>query len=651
MSKIDVNSWASDKEQLALSFAPSGLKAIFSRSFTVPPQAVALILEQEKEKCISQAGETVSDFEEAFLVKTQEISLDFQVCDILSLDNHSLEVDCTLLMKITPKETYLQLFRSNVVHGRENLSRYDLMRYFRRPLREGIEKFVAARTAEDLYKQDLKSDFESNLRKVLEASLFDSGLELLGLRGVSFYSESFERILEKERNRLVIQEEHKNKEMLHEMQKRLVLQEVNAAQEAEQLKQYLAYQGVLKELELRAEIKKKKKEEQLQTYEELYEKMGRDEVKALIFLLEDDKLKGELINNLIEKDMTSEQIEARRKNNDHKEMEERVAQLTDQLGELMKKQGKAVKQESRFRTKRVYVCCGQEVISFDPKTNRFPEQPKDVYDFQGKGLGYLRSVRVFEDGTLLVGGQKGLYLWRVEKDDLLKDFVFPKASQGRGGVNGALIYEDTLIASHSEQGIVAWDLLGLKAPRYLLEDAASEAESVRGIFLDGDKIYFSTDNRIACSQAPFEKVQYYRGSDSSITTFLVYEDMLLAGNTNGRILRWDLKDPNSPSELNLRKASAIYMIKVAELGGQPHLLIGSKDYSVQALSLATEKTLEFQTKDPIRWVDGSSDYIYGVDRSGYKTFVWSVDKPTQPILIWRTPDKVQDLVVVEERVK
>ncbi|RME76454.1 MAG: hypothetical protein D6785_13755 [Planctomycetota bacterium] len=548
-------------------------------------------------------------------------------------------------------EVYLHLLYTNIVEGRQVLSNQKLRRYFRSALEKGLGPFVATFTGEELYKSPLKEDLEKKIKELISPLLLESGLDFLGVKYYSFFSPSYEKILQKERERQVYQEEEKNQKMLHDMKKRLLLEEVNAQKEAEELKKYLAYQGVLKELELRAEIQKKKKEEELQKYQELYEKMGKDEVKALIFLLEDEKIKAELIRELIEKDMTKEQLEAKKKDEFQKEMEAKIAQFTEQLNQLMKG-GPVIPREPTYITKRVYVVAGQEVISFDPKTNRFPDQPKETYDFHSHSLGYLRSVRILDNGTLLAGGQRGVYLWKTSKDDLLKEFVFPRENKGRGGVNSSWIIEDTLYASHSEQGVVAWDILGFRDPQYILPEITEGKESVRGLLFHGGKIYFSVDHKICASAPPFEDYQLYEGSPSSITSFVVFEDSIIGANREGRILRWNLDDPTSPYEFSIRKTSSIYMLRIAHLGDLPYLLIGAKDYALQAVCLeGNQHVLEFHSKEPIRWVDGASDFVYGVDRSGYKVFVWAVDKPSSPLLIWRVGEKIQDIWVVREKAK
>src|SRR5205085_7972585 len=89
----------------------------------------------------------------------------------------------------------------------------------------------------------------------------------------------------------------------------------------------------------------------------------------------------------------------------------------------------------------------------------------------------------------------------------------------------------------------------------------------------------------------------YRGRDDPITTFIASRDELFAGTRGGRILRWSLSDPASPRELNVRKAEPIYMLKVAELNGEDHLLLGAKDHGLTAVSLADGRATDFRASE------------------------------------------------------
>lgn len=654
MSNLDLKTWSANKDQIALCFAPSGLKYIFGKGFTIPEGTAGLVYRGQDGVIFAEGGQPVDNYERVFLVKVGEIPLSFQFSHLLSKDDHSMEVNLQFEFRITPQETYLQLFSGNVLDGETSLNRKELSRYFRKPIKEAVSHFMATQPAQSLYKEDVRGEMEESIKKEIQPFLFDAGMELVALRHVDVFSESYEEVLERDRDLKLKQAEIKNKEVLQNMQKRLLLEEVSAKKEAEELEKFLAYQGLQKELDFRNQIKKKKQENKLQEFEDLYQKLGQDETKALIFLLEDEEMKAELINHLIERDMTEEQLVAKKQREFQKDMEDKLNFFKEQLNVLSKSGAAtpfvAATVEPKFATRRVYVCCGQQVLSFDPKTNRHPEQPKELYEFDGKGLGYLRSVRVFDD-HVLAGAQEGVYLWNIRKEDILRPFPFPRETKGRGGVNSALLHDDKIYASHSEQGIVIWDTLGISPPSYLLEDVIRDRDSVRGITLHNDSIYFSIGHQVCASPAPFEKATLYSGSETSITSFVLWGDYILAGNKNGRILKWRLDDPTSPSELNLRKSTPIYMLKVAEFGENPHLLVGAKDYGVHTVSLETELSTDFQSRDPIRWVEGASDFIYGVDRSGYKVHVWKVDKPSEPMMTWRLPDKVQDITIVTEQAR
>src|SRR6185295_18416896 len=105
-------------------------------------------------------------------------------------------------------------------------------------------------------------------------------------------------------------------------------------QEVEEFAKVLQYEGVLKELSLRNEVDRKRKEEELRRYEALYQKLGQDDVKALIFLLEDDRLKADLIRRLIEKDMTEEQLRARKASDVERRLEERLQDFSRQMAAI-----------------------------------------------------------------------------------------------------------------------------------------------------------------------------------------------------------------------------------------------------------------------------------------------------------------------------
>ncbi|RME04403.1 MAG: hypothetical protein D6805_03235, partial [Planctomycetota bacterium] len=377
MAKSNVNHWVVDKNSLAMCFVPGAFKSVFYRSWMVPQETVALV-ESGEEMRLYREGEVVEEFDRVLLVKTEEVLLEFELEDLLSEDDYEFGVEVSFFVKVWPQEANLCLLRENLLEGEELLTVEGLRDFLSKGVQEALHRFTVGYTAADLYKRDLKLELGDFLKSRLSELLFDSGFEFVRVHFLEFRSPAYERVLERER-------EFKEEERLHQMRKRLELEEANAKKEAEELKRILAYEGVLKELELKAQLSQKKQEEQLRRYEELCERLGKDEVKALIFLLEDEKMKAELIQSLIEKDMTKEQIEARKQLQFQRQMEEKLAEFTRQLDTLMKT-GVAVSRQGGVGTKRIFLTCGQKVYSFDPH-HRLVESSREVYDFEGRGLG------------------------------------------------------------------------------------------------------------------------------------------------------------------------------------------------------------------------------------------------------------------------
>src|SRR5205085_7771691 len=116
----------------------------------------------------------------------------------------------------------------------------------------------------------------------------------------------------------------------------------------------------------------------------------------------------------VERDMTEEQIRAKRNSDAERKLEARINEMSQQLNALAGVRARKVA-ESGTRTRRVLGAVGKQVLAFDPATNVRREAPKEVYDLEKRSLGYVRSVRVAptRDGPLvLVGAQRGVYAIR-----------------------------------------------------------------------------------------------------------------------------------------------------------------------------------------------------------------------------------------------
>ena len=75
----------------------------------------------------------------------------------------------------------------------------------------------------------------------------------------------------------------------------------------EDLKKQLDKDALLMDIEIRDETDRARKDKRLERFEAIRTKMGDDDRKALIMMIEDDTQRAALIRDLIEQDMTPEQ--------------------------------------------------------------------------------------------------------------------------------------------------------------------------------------------------------------------------------------------------------------------------------------------------------------------------------------------------------
>jgi hypothetical protein len=56
--------------------------------------------------------------------------------------------------------------------------------------------------------------------------------------------------------------------------------------------------------------------------------------------------------------------------------------------------------------------------------------------------------------------------------------------------------------------------------------------------------------------------------------------------------------------------------------------------------------MTFQATRPVRWVDASSDFLFGVDQGGCRLYLWEWSNREQPAKDFLLPEKIRDLWIV-----
>ena len=102
--------------------------------------------------------------------------------------------------------------------------------------------------------------------------------------------------------------------------------------------------------------------------------------------------------------------------------------------------------------------------------------------------------------------------------------------------------------------------------------------------------------------------------------------------------------------MNVREANPIYMMKHARVKNVPSIVIGAKDFRINVKGIDDEVVTAYLSGVAIRWVDASSTEVFGVDREGYRIYVWDADRPSRSRASIRCDEKVQDLALICEEV-
>tara|TARA_R110002072_G_scaffold102254_3_gene224981 strand:+ start:798 stop:2681 length:1884 start_codon:yes stop_codon:yes gene_type:complete len=625
MSKL--TSFGEDSGVFAVTFERGDLPGLLSKKLTVPAEAYALVYDESDGITVFRAGQETSDLKRGILVRnglTMEVEVD------AGRSEDGLSFSCTLELVFETRAKALdlgQLEQTCLQDGRATVSRVGT--HFLPYLQDALRFFASERKAQVLAEKDQRSDLDDHLRQELQKPCFETGLRLSDVRHPKFKSSEWES----RRVALVAADAE--------------AQAVERERELQDLKKNLDRNALLADIELKDEADRNRKEKRLARYEELRSRMGDDDRKALIMMLDDDEQRAKLIRELIEKDMTPEQRAGLKVSEMESAVEDRLSELQAKLANLTG--GELQRGEKDTTTRRVLCVVGKRVLAFDPKTNLHPEVPKEVYDTEDGSLGYLRSVRVETIGGeeyVLCGAQRGIY--RIN-GDVRTEFLFPKEPEGKGGANAVAFFDGRIFATHSEIGLIAWPENGGQG-RLLCESFLEGVGSVRGAYVHRGMLYFSAGSEVfgidlaTGSETPTR----YKGSDDSVTSFVVAGRELVAGNRSGKLYRWSLDDPNSAESFGVIKHNPIFMLRHTQIAGQPYFAIGSKDFTVTVCEPKKDLFREYQAREEVRWVEAAGDFVFGVSRSGYKVFCWDVFRQTEPKLTIRVSDKVQDLFALQQ---
>jgi hypothetical protein len=624
---VDVGRFASAEDEVAVRIRREDLPGLFRKRLELPAGLVALVRHDGAAASVVTGPASVDTLTDALLVKAARLRIEV-ACDA-GRSHDDLPVQASLGLDLEARRTAIDLHQLEraLVGERGRAGRAELRAYFEPFVRDAVRLFVAARTADALATTDQRPALEDHLREQLKKPLFEAGCSLGDVVHPTFKSEALDA-----RRQQAAEARAKADALTRE--KELV-----------ELRKGIDRHALLADIEIKDEADRARKEKRLAQFEALRARMGDDDRKALVMMLDDDAQRARLIREIIDKDLSPEQRASAQLGDMEARVAGRLAELQQKLAQLS---GGGLQANGHDPiTRRILCVVGKRVLAFDPKTNLHPEVPKEVHDTEGGTLGYLRSVRterIDAQDQVLAGAQRGVY--RLAADGKRFEYAFPREPEGKGGANAVAYFDGRVYATHSEMGLCEWPVGGGPG-RFICDEVTRGQTATRGALVVDGRLYFSTGNDVLSLDlaAGGDRPARFKGSDDSVTAFVVQGDEVVAGNRNGKLYRWRTDDPGSAEAFNVLKKNPIYMLRHARIAGQGFYIIGSKDFTITAAEPRRDVYREYQTREEVRWVDGAADFIVGVTRSGYKVLVWDAHHQTEPKLTIRVSDKVQDLFV------
>lgn len=282
------------------------------------------------------------------------------------------------------------------------------------------------------------------------------------------------------------------------------------------------------------------------------------------------------------------------------------------------------------KTEAILVVAGDELIWFDPAALDKPIRRIDLES----PIGPLRSVRLNCDGakrTILIGAARGMHV--VDADGGPADcYPYETDTRLRGGFNAAAIVADRLFATHSEIGLVSWQIGKPQSPEVCLADLTADAKAVRDVQVDCDgRLWFAVDRRVVGWNPDSDDGPIVTEASDEVTTLSVRDGYVVVGLSDGRITRWPTFDFEALQQIRPPGANRVRSIACLTGGGIPRLLIADGRPNLDLQVIGDAYRGEYRAAMPIRWGFAADDVIVGVDDNRDRLLIWALDDPNEPV--------------------
>jgi hypothetical protein len=291
------------------------------------------------------------------------------------------------------------------------------------------------------------------------------------------------------------------------------------------------------------------------------------------------------------------------------------------------------------RTQWIVAVAGNDVLCFDPQ---LPDVPARQLSIKGD-IGPLRSVRpaaIDNKLTLLIGAARGVY--RVDEEELrvhdTHAFTAPGGRELRGGVNSSAVWRSRLFATHSEVGLIAWELAAGAAAQFLLADLTGGARCVRRAQVVRDRLLFTVDRAVivcAAEDPRSDAARWLTAGMARLTALHATGDDVYATDEVGDAWHWRLDGPTEGRRLHRGDGSPVESVLCIEAGGVPQLVIAERGTpAIQTMALGDTFVCRYETGGPgVRRCAIAADLIVAMSDTRDLLFLWRPGETGSPLAV------------------
>lgn len=618
--------------------------------------------------------------ETAILVRDTDLSVVITVPKLL--DRSGFPGTFVLTIRVVPpsSRTAALLLRDRALARGDRYGADELAESLRAAVRRRLEALLAKSPWDGdggVLEQFRADGFVDSL---LAEPLFELGMTLRGVSGFAVESEALEEVRQRESEVRREAERIQRRLDFLDLWKKEETGHALAHAEVKRLASHLRREGLLREIEreqevtarrldahheeakargqlrrmlererisTQAEIDSAQLEYEIERAKQLKDVIDRHGLLAVVGQLGDSPHTGQLLELLVEKDMTPEQISARAGARSWQQLESRFAQLASEVQSKIDERSSsraAFSGAELPELDEVWLAAGLSLYRMSAESAFGQGSPTPV--LPPEDIGYLRSVTFDRGGVsgvpaVLVGAQAGVAVYRPT-GSFWSVHRYRPAPQGRGGANAVLLGRDRVLATHSELGLHVWQPQSAPTSTPIFASQIVAGRSTRAIhrgpdgqayFAHGNAVYHFDPDRddpaaTACGVLP-----------DSVTALASSREFLVAGTGDGRLYRARTGEPWE--ELPFRGSGPIFRVLPLEAGSRLGWIVGARHDAVQILDSRGSLVEEYRSRYPIRWVAAGRQGVLGVDRFGQELLLWRWGETAAPFRRIRIPDQIQ----------